>query len=42
MSTGYRHSDGLFPGAPQMIRERLEPVSSEARHQVSGGGAMKF
>jgi hypothetical protein len=25
-----------------MIRERLEPLSSEAKHQVLAGGAMGF
>jgi hypothetical protein len=36
------HSDGFVPGAPQMIRERLEPLSAEAKHQVMAGGAMGF
>jgi uncharacterized protein len=38
----YPHSDGFFPEAPEMIRERLEPLSSDARHQVMAGGAMGF
>jgi uncharacterized protein len=32
---------GFFPGPPQMIRERIEPLSSAARHQVLAG-AMGF
>jgi hypothetical protein len=35
-------SGRLLPGAPQMIRERLGPLSGEARHQVLAGGAMGF
>jgi Amidohydrolase len=41
-ATDYPHSDGFFPGAPQMIGMRLEPLSPEARHQVMAGGAMAF
>jgi uncharacterized protein len=41
-ATDYPHSDGFFPGAPQMIRERLEPLSPAAQHQVLAGGAMGF
>jgi uncharacterized protein len=41
-ATDYPHSDGFFPEAPEMIRERLEPLSSDARHQVMAGGAMGF
>jgi hypothetical protein len=37
-STDYPHSDGFFPGAPQMIGELLEPLSPEARHQVLARG----
>jgi hypothetical protein len=29
----HSRSDGFFPGAPQMIRERLEQLSPEAKHQ---------
>jgi RNA polymerase sigma-70 factor, ECF subfamily len=36
-ATDYPHSDGFFPGAPQMIRERFEPLSPEARHQMLAG-----
>jgi hypothetical protein len=41
-ATDYPHSDGFFRGAPNMIRERLEPLSPEAKHQVLAGGAMGF
>ena len=36
------HQDGFFPGAPQMLRERLGPLSPEAKHQVLAGGALGF
>jgi hypothetical protein len=36
------HQDGFFPGAPQLIRERLGPLSPAARQQVLAGGAMGF
>ena len=39
-ATDYPHSDGFFPGAPQMLRERLGPLSAEAKHQVLAGGAL--
>src|SRR5271166_788768 len=32
----------LLPGVPQMIRERFQPLSSGAKHQVLGGCAMGF
>ncbi len=32
----------FLPGAPQMIRERLEPLSPEAKHQALAGRAMGF
>src|SRR3989442_14509196 len=38
----YPHSDGFFPGAPQMLRERLGTLSPEAKHQVLAGGALGF
>src|SRR3954453_17240931 len=41
-ATDYPHQDGFFPGAPQMVRDRLGPLSPEARHQVMAGGAMGF
>ena len=41
-ATDYPHQDGFFPGAPQMVRDRIEPLSDAARHQVMAGGAMGF
>ena len=41
-ATDYPHSDGFFPGAPQMLRERLGPLSPEAKHRVLTGGALGF
>jgi hypothetical protein len=41
-ATDYPHSDGFFPGAPQMLRERLGTLSSEAQRQVLAGGALGF
>ena len=41
-ATDYPHQDGFFPGAPQMMRERLGPLSPEAKHQVMAGGALGF
>jgi len=41
-ATDYPHQDGFFPGAPQMLRERLGPMSPEAKHQVLAGGALGF
>src|SRR5437867_4297563 len=41
-ATDYPHSDGFFPGAPQMLRERIESLSPEAKHQVLAGGALGF
>jgi uncharacterized protein len=41
-ATDYPHQDGFFPGAPQMLRDRLGPLSAEAKHQVLAGGAMGF
>src|SRR5688572_2525422 len=41
-ATDYPHSDGFFPGAPQMLRERPGPLSPEAKHQVLAGGALGF
>jgi hypothetical protein len=38
----YPHQDGFFPGAPQMLSERLESLSPEAKHQVLAGGALGF
>ena len=41
-ATDYPHSDGFFPGAPQMLRERIESLSPEARHQALAGDALGF
>ena len=41
-ATDYPHQDGFFPGAPQMIRDRLGPLSAEAKRQVMAGGALGF
>jgi len=41
-ATDYPHQDGFFPGAPQMLRDRLGPLSPAAKHQVMAGGAMGF
>jgi predicted TIM-barrel fold metal-dependent hydrolase len=41
-ATDYPHQDGFFPRTPEMIRERLAPLSPEAKHQVLAGGAMGF
>jgi predicted TIM-barrel fold metal-dependent hydrolase len=41
-ATDYPHSDGFFPGAPQMLRERLGSLSPKAQHQVLAGGALGF
>ena len=37
-----RIPDGFFPGAPDMVRERLKGLSPETQHQVMAGGAMGF
>ena len=41
-ATDYPHRDGFFPGAPQMIKDRLAGASPEVQHQVLAGGAMGF
>ena len=41
-ATDYPHSDGFFPGAPAMVRERLKNVSPATRHAVMAGGALSF
>jgi uncharacterized protein len=41
-ATDYPHRDGFFPGAPQMIKDRMAGTSSEVQHQVLAGGAMGF
>ena len=34
--------DGFFPGAPDMMRERLRGTSPATQHGVLAGGAMAF
>jgi predicted TIM-barrel fold metal-dependent hydrolase len=41
-ATDYPHRDGFFPGAPDMVRERLKGTSAETQFNVMAGGAMKF
>jgi uncharacterized protein len=41
-ATDYPHSDGFFPGAPDMVRERLKGTSSETQRGVLAGGALSF
>ena len=41
-ATDYPHSDGFFPGAPDMVRERLKGTSSETQRGVLAGGALAF
>jgi len=41
-ATDYPHRDGFFPGALDMVRQRLEGTSPETQHQVLAGGAMGF
>jgi predicted TIM-barrel fold metal-dependent hydrolase len=41
-ATDYPHPDGFFPGAPQMMLDRLEGTSAETKHGVMAGGAMGF
>jgi uncharacterized protein len=41
-ATDYPHRDGFFPGAPDMVRERLRGTSPETQHGVLAGGAMGF
>jgi len=41
-ATDYPHRDGFFPGAPQMIKDRLIGAPPEVTHQVLAGGAMGF
>jgi uncharacterized protein len=40
-ATDYPHSDGFFPGAPDLIKNRPE-LSPETKHQVMAGGAIGF
>lgn len=41
-ATDYPHSDGFFPGAPDMIRERLKGTSPATQRGVLAGGALAF
>ncbi len=41
-ATDYPHRDGFFPGAPDMVRERLKGTSPETQHGVLAGGAIGF
>ena len=41
-ATDYPHRDGFFPGAPDMVRERLKGTSPATQHGVLAGGAMGF
>jgi uncharacterized protein len=40
-ATDYPHSDGFFPGAPDLIKNRPE-LAPETKHQVMAGGAIGF
>jgi uncharacterized protein len=42
MATDYPHRDGFFPGAPQMIKDRIGSAPPDVQHQVLAGGAMGF
>jgi len=41
-ATDYPHRDGFFPGAPDMVRERLKGTSAATQKGVLAGGAMGF
>ena len=41
-ATDYPHQDGFFPGAPQMVRERLKGTSPATQRGVMAGGALSF
>ena len=41
-ATDYPHPDGFFLGAPKMLLDRLEGVSTATRHGVMAGGAIGF
>ena len=41
-ATDYPHPDGFFPGAPEMVRQKLTGLSENTRQQVMAGGAMGF
>jgi predicted TIM-barrel fold metal-dependent hydrolase len=41
-ATDYPHADGFFPGAPDMVRERIKDTSPETQRGVLAGGALAF
>jgi predicted TIM-barrel fold metal-dependent hydrolase len=41
-ATDYPHPDGFFPGAPDMVREKLSGLSEATVQQVMAGGAKGF
>ena len=41
-ATDYPHRDGFFPGAPQMLKERLKGLSPETQREIMAGGAKQF
>ena len=41
-ATDYPHQDGFFPGAPEMLRNRLASISKASADQVMAGGALGF
>jgi predicted TIM-barrel fold metal-dependent hydrolase len=41
-ATDYPHPDGFFPGAPEMVRQKLTGLSENTRQQVMAGGAKGF
>jgi predicted TIM-barrel fold metal-dependent hydrolase len=41
-ATDYPHADGFFPGAPDMVRERIRGASPETQRGVLAGGALGF
>src|SRR5438094_453601 len=41
-ATDYPHQDGFFPGAPDMVRERLKGTSAATQRGVLAGGALSF
>ena len=41
-ATDYLHQDGVSPGAPAILRERLKSMLKELAHQVMAGVALGF
>jgi predicted TIM-barrel fold metal-dependent hydrolase len=41
-ATDYPHQDGFFPGAPQMVKDRIGTLSAQTKHQILAGGALGF